>query len=183
MPDPNGSHTHEPTAQPIQNGGDSATAVSAIPDDATDAQKQSAVDDEVDESNDAACCEVFNEYQPEWVSKLIAANSIQAVPHPDTLVETTSLACTKYVEAVDYDVTAVANLMKPGSLSAAQLETTLLAGSRHQTLLPNGARAAFFLGDGAGVGKGRQIASVIMDNWLRVRPNSSSLKGANLMCW
>ena len=33
----------------------------------------------------------------------------------------------------------------------------------------DGSRAAFFLGDGAGVGKGRQIASIIMDNWLRGR--------------
>jgi hypothetical protein len=57
-------------------------------------------------------------------------------------------------------------------------------------LLPGGSRAAFFLGDGAGVGKvraastmpttcpalsgrcaaqGRQIASIIMDSWLRGR--------------
>jgi hypothetical protein len=30
-----------------------------------------------------------------------------------------------------------------------------------------GARAGFFLGDGAGVGKGRQIAALIKEYWLR----------------
>jgi hypothetical protein len=34
-------------------------------------------------------------------------------------------------------------------------------------LLATGARAGFFLGDGAGVGKGRQIAAAIKEYWLR----------------
>ena len=33
---------------------------------------------------------------------------------------------------------------------------------RHQTILPSGCRAGFFMGDGAGVGKGRQVRSRIM---------------------
>jgi hypothetical protein len=32
-----------------------------------------------------------------------------------------------------------------------------------------GAGAGFFIGDGAGVGKGRQIAGIIMDNYARGR--------------
>jgi hypothetical protein len=35
--------------------------------------------------------------------------------------------------------------------------------------LPSGERAGFFLGDGAGMGKGRQIAGVIFENFLRGR--------------
>ncbi len=35
-------------------------------------------------------------------------------------------------------------------------------------LLP-GSRKAFFLGDGAGVGKGRQIAALIKEYWRNVR--------------
>lgn len=31
--------------------------------------------------------------------------------------------------------------------------------------LPNGERAGFFVGDGAGVGKGRTIAGLIWENW------------------
>ncbi len=35
--------------------------------------------------------------------------------------------------------------------------------------LPNGERCGFFLGDGAGVGKGRQISGIILDNYARGR--------------
>ncbi len=35
--------------------------------------------------------------------------------------------------------------------------------------MPDGERAGFFIGDGAGVGKGRQIAGVILDNLARGR--------------
>lgn len=50
-----------------------------------------------------------------------------------------------------------------------QLEGILYACARHQELLPSGERAGFFIGDGAGVGKGRQIAGCIMDNYVRGR--------------
>lgn len=36
----------------------------------------------------------------------------------------------------------------------------------HLWLCCAGARAGFFLGDGAGVGKGRQIAALIKEYWL-----------------
>ncbi|XP_058747262.1 protein FORGETTER 1-like isoform X2 [Vicia villosa] len=36
---------------------------------------------------------------------------------------------------------------------------------RHLQHLPGGARAGFFIGDGAGVGKGRTIAGLIWENW------------------
>jgi hypothetical protein len=45
----------------------------------------------------------------------------------------------------------------------------LYAGQRHQLLLGDGRRAGFFVGDGAGVGKGRQIAGVVADNAARGR--------------
>jgi predicted RNA methylase len=69
-------------------------------------------------------------------------------------------------------------------LSEAQLETLVYAGEAFSHDLPRRFRAAqegtsleqaengaryrqgFFLGDGTGAGKGRQIASVIMDRWL-----------------
>lgn len=50
-----------------------------------------------------------------------------------------------------------------------QLEGILYACSRHCELLPSGERAGFFIGDGAGVGKGRQIAGCILDNYARGR--------------
>ncbi len=36
----------------------------------------------------------------------------------------------------------------------------LLQCRRHQMVLPNGTRAGFFIGDAAGVGKGRQVRCV-----------------------
>ncbi|CAM9938090.1 unnamed protein product, partial [Hapterophycus canaliculatus] len=45
----------------------------------------------------------------------------------------------------------------------------LYAAQRHTHLLPDGKRAGFFIGDGAGVGKGRQIAGIILDSWSRGR--------------
>jgi P-loop containing NTP hydrolase pore-1 len=36
---------------------------------------------------------------------------------------------------------------------------------RHLQHLPNGHRAGFFIGDGAGVGKGRTVAGLIWENW------------------
>ena len=36
-------------------------------------------------------------------------------------------------------------------------------------MLPSGVRAGFFIGDGAGVGKGRQISGIVCDNYCRGR--------------
>jgi hypothetical protein len=72
-------------------------------------------------------------------------------------------------------------------LSAAQLETIIYAGQAHDTDLPGTFsldaksralvpdaqgktyRAGYFLGDGTGAGKGRQVAGLILDNWLKGR--------------
>lgn len=54
------------------------------------------------------------------------------------------------------------------ALSNAQLETVAYAVQRFAgKRLPDGARPAFFLGDGAGVGKGRQIAALTKLMWRR----------------
>ncbi|CAH3034302.1 unnamed protein product [Porites lobata] len=54
-------------------------------------------------------------------------------------------------------------------LSDLQLEGVLYACQRHQMVLANGQRAGFFIGDGAGVGKGRQIAGIVLDNFAHGR--------------
>ena len=51
-----------------------------------------------------------------------------------------------------------------------QLEGVLFAAQAHQRILPSGERAGFFIGDGAGVGKGRQISGVILESACRGRP-------------
>ena len=57
-------------------------------------------------------------------------------------------------------------------LSSLQLEGALYACQRHSRFLPGAStptRHGFFLGDGAGVGKGRQVSAIILDNFARGR--------------
>jgi hypothetical protein len=56
-----------------------------------------------------------------------------------------------------------------GGLSDAQLEAVVYAGQAHRDFLDTGARRGFFIGDGTGVGKGREIAGIILDNWRQGR--------------
>lgn len=57
---------------------------------------------------------------------------------------------------------------KNRTISNLQLETVIYSMQRFQgPRLDNGHRAGFFLGDGAGVGKGRQIAALIKEMWLK----------------
>ena len=55
-------------------------------------------------------------------------------------------------------------LIDGGKLSVAQIESIVYAGQAHEQFLPNGERRGFFIGDGTGVGKGREIAGIILDN-------------------
>ena len=41
----------------------------------------------------------------------------------------------------------------------------MYAGQRHSCHKDDGERCGFFVGDGTGVGKGREIASLVLDNW------------------
>ncbi|CAG2225424.1 Protein strawberry notch homolog 2,Protein FORGETTER 1,Protein strawberry notch,Protein strawberry notch homolog 1 [Mytilus edulis] len=92
------------------------------------------------------------------------------MPHPGDIVEAGPLAellppdpTYPVVEGVTSDIVAT------GKLSSLQLEGVLYACQRHQMILTNGQRAGFFIGDAAGVGKGRQIAGIILDNFSRKR--------------
>tara|TARA_B110000858_G_scaffold8484_1_gene9064 strand:+ start:870 stop:4238 length:3369 start_codon:yes stop_codon:yes gene_type:complete len=97
-------------------------------------------------------------------------------PHPDVVVETTSLSFAE-PPPITYDLKLPQNIFNPknadnptgGALSNLQLETVSYASQRHETILPNGLRAGFFLGDGVGLGKGRQLAGIIAENWMRGR--------------
>lgn len=49
------------------------------------------------------------------------------------------------------------------------INVILFVLQKHLQHLPDGTRAGFFLGDGAGVGKGRTMAGLIMENWQQGR--------------
>jgi hypothetical protein len=61
-------------------------------------------------------------------------------------------------------------VIEKGLLSEAQLEAVVYAGEAHSEMLPaaegeQAYRKGYFDGDGTGVGKGRTIAGIILDNW------------------
>ena len=128
--------------------------------------------------------DVYASYRPQRV------NIAGAAPHPTPLVE--SLAMASVAPPIPRSTPTVpARLVEIGALSEAQLETAIYAADAHARFLPGAwivsedwrevsaareddgnavpFRAGFFLGDGTGCGKGRQVASVILDNWLASR--------------
>ena len=72
------------------------------------------------------------------------------------MVETASLAAVEPPD-ISYQL-HLDDLIRDKLLSGLQLESIVYACQRHDHLLPDQSRAGFFIGDGAGVGKGRTIA-------------------------
>lgn len=91
--------------------------------------------------------------------------------HPDPVVETSSLSSVNPPD-VWYRLSISEEVIDRGCLSALQLEAITYAAQQHETFLPNGERAAYLIGDGAGVGKGRTIAGIIYENYLLGRKRS-----------
>ncbi len=120
-------------------------------------------------------------YLPYRPSRIVIAD---AAEHPTPLVE--SVAMGSIAAPVPHAVPQLPEgLVSKGLLSAAQVETLIYAASAHERDLPGRYEAedkgcslrpsaegqvyrqGYFLGDGTGAGKGRQVASVILDRWVR----------------
>ncbi|KAJ0768766.1 putative chromatin regulator PHD family [Helianthus annuus] len=115
-----------------------------------------AIDVEREEDGGGPVGETFTDYRPQKLSI--------GPPHPDPIVETSSLSAVQPPEPT-YDLKTKDYLETSKTLSCLQIETLVYASQRHLQHLENGYRAGFFLGDGAGVGKGRTIAGLIWENW------------------
>lgn len=115
-----------------------------------------AIEVEREEDEGGMVGETFTDYRPPKLSIGPA--------HPDPIVETSSLSAVHPPEPT-YDLLIKDDLESSKALSCLQIETLVYASQRHLQHLPNGARAGFFVGDGAGVGKGRTIAGLIWENW------------------
>jgi predicted RNA methylase len=102
--------------------------------------------------------DIFVQYQP---AKLKGGKE-----HPGRIVESSSMAAVEPPD-ITYKPDLPASIIKKGILSNLQLEAVTYAGQRHEQKLPDGRRAAYFIGDGTGVGKGREAAGVALDNWRR----------------
>jgi hypothetical protein len=109
---------------------------------------------------------VYEQYQPTVVVR-------GAKPHPSKLVESAVMADVRS-PPVSYVPDLPADLIESGRLSDAQLEAIALAGQAHSSMLPavkdeKPLRAGFAIGDGTGVGKGAEVAGIILDNMRRGR--------------
>jgi predicted RNA methylase len=113
-----------------------------------------------------------------------------AQPHPTKLVQSAAMAAVAPPRP-SYRPHLPPRLISAGILSDAQLESIVYAGDAHALHLagsytvdetfdlvaaaPADAadavrfRRGWFLGDGTGAGKGRQVAAIILDNWLKGR--------------
>ena len=108
----------------------------------------------------------YDEYSPKYYS--------DGHPHPDPLVQSASMAAVDPPE-ITYKLHLPSKIKERGHLSTSQLEAVCYASQSFEQLLPSDNnnnikyRRGFFLGDGAGVGKGRQLAGILFENWSRGR--------------
>lgn len=120
------------------------------------------MDNDVGLSNTDAQEQTFTAYVPSF------ANHPSLKPHPDELVETASLHSIQGPKA-GCALRLPSRTILDGLLTDAQVEMCLRAITQHEIRLPNGRRCGFYMGDGAGVGKGRQQAAIIFHNFLHGR--------------
>ncbi|XP_053076224.1 protein strawberry notch homolog 2 isoform X1 [Acinonyx jubatus] len=116
---------------------------------------------EEEEGDELGHAETYADYVP--------SKSKIGKQHPDRVVETSTLSS---VPPPDITYTLALPASDSGALSALQLEAITYACQQHEVLLPSGQRAGFLIGDGAGVGKGRTVAGIILENFLRGRKKS-----------
>ncbi|XP_024114762.1 protein strawberry notch homolog 2 isoform X2 [Oryzias melastigma] len=117
-------------------------------------------DAEVEETEELGHVDTYAEYKP--------SKSTIGISHPDIVVETNTLSSVPPPD-IAYTLSIPESTISNGLLSALQLEAIIYACQQHEVILQNNQRAGFLIGDGAGVGKGRTVAGIILENYLKGR--------------
>ncbi|XP_068449004.1 si:ch73-63e15.2 isoform X2 [Clinocottus analis] len=120
-------------------------------------------DAEEEETEELGHVDTYAEYRP--------SKSTIGISHPDIVVETNTLSSVPPPD-ITYTLSIPEPTVKCGLLSALQLEAIIYACQQHEVILQNNQRAGFLIGDGAGVGKGRTVAGIILENYLKGRKKS-----------
>lgn len=94
-----------------------------------------------------------------------------AQPHPAKVSESAAMSAIE-PPPITYKPNIPQDIIDRGVVSDVQLEAISYAGQSHMQTLPNGNTRGFFLGDGTGIGKGRTIAGMILDNYNQGRKKS-----------
>ncbi|XP_062868520.1 si:ch73-63e15.2 [Trichomycterus rosablanca] len=115
---------------------------------------------EEEETEELGHVDTYADYKP---SKSTIGSS-----HPDRVVETNTLSSVPPPD-ITYTLTIPESIINSAVLSALQLEAIVYACQQHEVILQNNQRAGFLIGDGAGVGKGRTVAGIILENYLKER--------------
>uniref|UniRef100_A0A4W6DA32 Protein strawberry notch homolog 2 n=1 Tax=Lates calcarifer TaxID=8187 RepID=A0A4W6DA32_LATCA len=117
-------------------------------------------DAEEEETEELGHVDTYAEYKP--------SKSTIGISHPDIVVETNTLSSVPPPD-ITYTLSIPESTINSGLLSALQLEAIIYACQQHEVILQNNQRAGFLIGDGAGVGKGRTVAGIILENYLKGR--------------
>nr|XP_015221067.1 PREDICTED: protein strawberry notch homolog 2 isoform X2 [Lepisosteus oculatus] len=117
-------------------------------------------DAEEEETEELGHVETYAVYKP--------SKSKIGIPHPDIVVETNTLSSVPPPD-ITYTLSIPETTIKNGLLSDLQLEAVIYSCQQHEVILQNRQRAGFLIGDGAGVGKGRTVAGIILENYLKGR--------------
>ncbi|XP_072294577.1 si:ch73-63e15.2 isoform X2 [Eucyclogobius newberryi] len=126
----------------------------------TETHAEEEEDAEEEEAEELGHVDTYAEYKP--------SKSTIGISHPDKVVETNTLSSVPPPD-ITYTLSIPETTINSGLLSALQLEAVVYACQQHEVILQNNQRAGFLIGDGAGVGKGRTVAGIILENYLKGR--------------
>uniref|UniRef100_A0A8C5ADS0 Protein strawberry notch homolog 2 n=1 Tax=Gadus morhua TaxID=8049 RepID=A0A8C5ADS0_GADMO len=152
-----------PTIWDVNTSTASPPAASQLEAQRTESAPEEEEEAEEEEAEELGHVDTYADYKP--------SKSTIGISHPDIVVETNTLSSVPPPD-ITYTLAIHQSTINSGMLSALQLEAIIYACQQHEVILQNNQRAGFLIGDGAGVGKGRTVAGIILENFLKGRKKS-----------